>query len=267
MPWQDRLFLALSGVQHRIRSFQAPLPSHPFFSELQSAVFEKARHDTHSFWPLEALRTEWKHSQEKLGVKDLGAGSHTIQKSQRPVAKMARHSLSPAWFSRLLHFLITHYQLTTVAELGTSLGLNSLYLHQALPPHGELHTFEGCPNTLAWAQKHFDGWNASRIHTHLGNLDITWPVFLANNPTLDLVYLDANHREAPTVKYFEACLPYLSSRAIVVVDDLYWSSGMHRAWQRISQHPQVQIAIDLFEGGLLFFDPNLPKTHLRYHLR
>ena len=84
---------------------------------------------------------------------------------------------------------------------------------------------------------------------------------------MELIYLDANHREAPTLRYFQQALPHLHPQGIMVLDDIHWSRGMYRAWQQIIQHPQVRISIDLFEAGLLFFDPSLPKAQLRWRVK
>jgi hypothetical protein len=37
----------------------------------------------------------------------------------------------------------------------------------------------------------------------------------------------------------------------VVFDDIRWSEGMLRAWQNLTVHPRVRLAIDMFQVGLV----------------
>jgi len=52
----------------------------------------------------------------------------------------------------------------------------------------------------------------------------------------------------------------------LVFDDIHWSQEMNEAWEQIKLHPQVQVTIDLFQLGIVFFKKELSKEHfvLRY---
>ena len=49
----------------------------------------------------------------------------------------------------------------------------------------------------------------------------------------------------------------------MVIDDIYWSSDMEKAWQIIKENPLVMSTIDLFEFGIVFFNSDLNKKHYR----
>jgi hypothetical protein len=60
-------------------------------------------------------------------------------------------------------------------------------------------------------------------------------------------------------------IPYLSERAIVVFDDISWSSGMKQAWKYIANHSKIGIAVDLQEIGICMLD-NQQKQKRLYSL-
>ena len=70
--------------------------------------------------------------------------------------------------------------------------------------------------------------------------------------------------------YFEKLLPSCSHQGLIIVDDIYWSAGMTRAWQMIKSHPQVTLTIDLYDIGIVSINPALSKenfTYIPYHYK
>jgi hypothetical protein len=63
------------------------------------------------------------------------------------------------------------------------------------------------------------------------------------------------------MRYFEACLARRTDASVFIIDDIYWSPEMVKAWQAICRHPDVTISIDLFQLGLIFFRRHQPKQH------
>ena len=262
MSFLQRLHPVWAAVRHAFVGKPSQRLSHPFLRELHSQVIAPALKPIPEFAPLENLREQWLQDQTTITITDYGAGSKHHQGPERKISNLARHSLTPARFSQLLALLIRHLGITQVAELGTSLGLNSLYLSKAIGTNGHLTTFEGCPNLAQRAKTLFAG--NSQITVIPGNLDTTWPTFLQSTKPLQLIYFDANHRLAPTLHYFEACLSHLTEHAVLVFDDIHWSSEMEQAWRQIKQHPKVRLTLDVYEAGLVFLGPNLPTGH--YHI-
>ena len=79
---------------------------------------------------------------------------------------------------------------------------------------------------------------------------------------LDLLFLDANHRYQATLTYFNTSLKFIHKRSVMIIDDIHWSSQMTKAWNEIIQNQRVTLSLDLFQAGVLFFDPELKKEHL-----
>ncbi|WAC13643.1 O-methyltransferase [Dyadobacter pollutisoli] len=238
-------YLLRSGNEHAIHS--------PFLFELYTQVISAKKDDNPDYVALKSLRKELLRSQEEIAILDLGAGSRVNKSNLRKISTIARNAEKPAKFGRLFNRLIQRLQPQTILELGTSLGLTTLYMAKA-KPDADIITFEGCPETAKKAQHHFDSSNAANIEIVLGNIDHTLPETLKRmNKVLDFAYFDANHRFEPTVRYFEECLPYIQNDSVFIFDDIYWSEGMTQAWEQIKAHPQVTLTVDLFWIGLVFF--------------
>lgn len=209
---------------------------------------------------VEALRKRLQKSKATIEVHDLGAGSKRSRSRRRAIAQIARHTLMPPRKARLLYRLVRYFEPVRILELGTSLGITTLHLAKA-NPRAKVHTLEGCPQTLAYARAHFEELDCQNIQTHLGDIATTLPEVLKALPRLDFLLLDANHRYAPTLSYFEQCLPRLHENSLVILDDIYWSAEMTRAWHTLRSRPEVSTSIDLFDLGLLFFHWKHPKQH------
>lgn len=206
---------------------------------------------------IEALKTSLLHDSEMLQLIDLGAGSRISKNASRSVSSITKHASTPSKFSRFLLRLIEKYDCTEVVELGTSLGLNTLYISKASKVN--ITTLEGDPTIAQKAQGHFNEFNRTNIKVVVGNIDKTLQNVINSYQSIDLAYIDANHRYEPTLRYFEALLTKTHERSIIVIDDIHWSKQMAQAWKEIKTHRKVSVSVDIFDAGILFFDPKLEK--------
>ena len=237
----------------------------PFLFSLYTDVIRVKSRSSASFVAIQALRKQLRRSRETITITDLGAGSKVNAfrpglARQRTIGDIARNSQKPARFGRLLFRLIQRFQATTVLDLGTSLGITTAYMAEATKPWGgRVITFEGCPETASVARQNFSHLNLDTIVSIVGNLDETLPAQLAQLPSPDFVFFDANHRYEPTVRYFETCLKNSHNDTVFVFDDIHWSAEMEQAWAYIQKHPSVRVTVDLFWVGLVFFRHEQPK--------
>jgi predicted O-methyltransferase YrrM len=225
----------------------------PFVFDFIQTVLHDARH-FYAFDDIEQVRTAALQNQQVLNVTDFGAGSHTGAGHQRTVASIMKHAARTPAQGRFLFRLMQRYGYSTVVELGTSLGMGTSYLASANAA-ARIHTLEGCSNIAAQAQQHFNALQLKNIHSTQGNFDDTLLSVLQNIPSLDVFFVDGNHREEPTLRYFTMALPYMHEQGVMIFDDIHWSRGMQAAWEQIKQHPRVRLSLDLFYVGLVFFDP------------
>lgn len=201
---------------------------------------------------VEALRNSLLNNQRELEVLDLGAGSGHSSSNRRSIAAIAKHAAKPRKLAQLLYRMVAHYRPQTLVELGTSLGISSAYLALARP-ESSLITIEGSPAIAAAAADNFRQISTGNIHQVTGHFDERLPEVLQQLSTVDFAFVDGNHRQAPTIRYFEALLEKTGNNSILVFDDIHWSREMEAAWEQIKAHPSVRCTIDLFFIGIVLF--------------
>lgn len=214
------------------------------------------------YLPIEQIRQQLLQSKAKVTIVDLGAGSHINKDRVKEVRQIAKNALKSPKMAQLIYRLVAHLEPKNLIELGTCLGITSLYLHKA-NPSAQLITIEGCKEIADVASKNFDMLDAENINLLVGNFDEVLPEVLAKEQKTDFVFIDGNHTEEATLRYFDWILPKAYDKTVIVFDDIYWSEGMISAWKKIKQHPQVSITIDLFWIGLVFFKKDQVKEDFK----
>ncbi|MTI29663.1 class I SAM-dependent methyltransferase [Cytophagales bacterium RKSG123] len=231
----------------------------PFAYRLYTSVI-KRKEQYPIFEDIEKSRKELLADQREISFSELGAGSKVNPRKKRQIKDIARNSLTPAKFSELLFRLVAHFKPHIILELGTSLGINTLYLAK-VRKEVKVITFEGCPETAAISQELFQKHSSENIEVITGDISATLPPFINQVEKVDFVYFDANHRLEPTLNYFNICLSKAHTNSIFIFDDIHWSREMEEAWKQIKENPKVTMTMDLFNSGLVFFDPDLKKQH------
>jgi caffeoyl-CoA O-methyltransferase len=116
---------------------------------------------------------------------------------------------------RLLELLVWAAGPRRVLEIGTFSGHGTLSMAAALPPDGHIDTCELDPERAAVAQEHVDRspW-ASQVTIHVGPAAAT---IEALPGSFDFVFMDAD--KDGYIGYYEAVLPRLSERGLIVADN------------------------------------------------
>ena len=235
----------------------------PFFFDFYINVLKNRSHDER-FQEIEKTRERLLTNSLELEVYDLGAGSTHFTKSKRVLSKIAATSLSPATLCSLYHRILKFQKAERVVELGTSLGITTLYL--AADPTIRVTTFEGSPSIADIALTNFESFNTTNIKLIEGNIDSTLYDFLQNPAKINFALIDANHRYEPTLRYFTALSKRMSKKGIIIIDDIHHTNEMSKAWNELKSHDLVYGSIDLFRCGILFFDIDLTKQHFVWSL-
>lgn len=102
-------------------------------------------------------------------------------------------------------------------------------------------------------QKNVEKLSITNIKLTEGNFDYSLPNALKSIGTLDLAFVDGNHRKKPTLQYFKLLSDRINTSSILIFDDIHWSREMEEAWESIKVHTSVKMTIDLFFMGLVFF--------------
>lgn len=195
---------------------------------------------------------------------DLGAGSSDKGGGlvTRSVSRMARISSRKYREGELLHRLCLSLQPSVCLELGTHLGISTLYQFSAIP-ESHFVTIEGAKAVALLARQTWSYYGTENSpDLQVGNFDEILPKLLDDGLRPDYVLIDGNHRHEPTVSYARQLIDRMAGKGVIVFDDIYWSEEMQAAWQTIISWPEVRLSIDLFQFGIVCLDQNEPEQHL-----
>ena len=125
---------------------------------------------------------------------------------------------------RFLEFLVFLAQPRLVLEIGTYSGYSALSMAGALPQGGRIITCELLDEHADVAERHIAAAGlADRIELHRGPAIDT--IATLDGP-FDLVFIDAD--KPGYLGYYEAVLPKLAERGLIVVDNVLWSGRVAR---------------------------------------
>ncbi len=231
----------------------------PFVFDLMRQVFD-ANDKFYAFEAIELIRKKLILDNRKIEINDLGAGSKKGNHKTKTVSQIVKSASKPPKYGQLLFRLANYFQVTNALEIGTSLGISTAYIAKARKT-AEIITLEGDTNIARIAKENFKKLKLNNVTLVEGNFDKTLPQILENKTKLDFVFFDGNHTEKSTLNYFNQCLSKTHNNTIFVFDDIYWSEGMTKAWEKIKNHHKVTTTIDVFQMGIVFFKKELPKQH------
>ena len=201
---------------------------------------------------VEALRDRLLNDHTIVEIEDFGAGSMMGKKNRRSISSIAKNAAKPKKFGQLLFRTIKYYQPKTILELGTSLGITTSYLTLA-KPDARLITMEGSKEIADVAKRNFRNLDNRNIEIIEGNFDNALSSVVGGLLTVDFAFIDGNHRQEPTERYFKELLAKTNNNSILVFDDIHWSGEMEAAWEAIKNNAAVSCSIDLFFIGIVFF--------------
>lgn len=210
------------------------------------------------------IQKSLRKNDRRVEYTDLGAGSAESGGGMvsRTMSQMAKVSSRKYREGELLHRLCSFLQPTVCLELGTHLGLSTLYQFSAVP-ESRFVTVEGAKAIALLARQTWSYYGTENTpELHVGNFDTILPSLLSSGLKPDYVLVDGNHRYEPTISYARQLIDVMAGAGAIVFDDIYWSEGMKKAWEEIISWPEVRLSIDLFQFGIVFLNPESEKTDL-----
>ncbi|MCB0481374.1 MAG: class I SAM-dependent methyltransferase [Flavobacteriales bacterium] len=243
--------LAIDYLQYLIKSKDEHGVHSPFVYNLVTQVLYD-RTPFYAFHQLDAVRNQLLADNSQIVVEDFGAGSHKLKSNHRKIKDIAKTSLSSTKFSELYFKLVNRFQANTILELGTSLGLTTSYLAKA-NSKAKVYTIEGSSSLANYSNNVFKRQKIENIELRIGQFDeVLEPLLTEIQESVDFVFIDGNHQEEATLKYFNLVIEKCHNESIIVFDDIRWSRGMLSAWNRIKADDRVTVSLDLFFVGIVF---------------
>lgn len=191
-------------------------------------------------------------------------------KDTAKVSEICSKAASKQKWCRFLYGIAKRLENPTVLEIGTNLGISGTYLLEAIKnKNGVFTTMEGLPQLCKIASEQFETiTDSNNFKVVQGLYDQTFPGVVKDASKYNLLFIDGNHKKAPTLQYFNDIKSNIKSPAIFVFDDIYWSAEMKAAWNIIKEDTQVNFTIDLYEQGIAIIDTNesIKNKHFSLHL-
>lgn len=255
------LFTIRSFISHWLDAVDDHSIHSPFFFEFFNVVQDRT--PIPGAEEIESVRLKLLNNPFPIEMTQLGAGAIPLSGKEK-LSDISAKSLAPPQIAELYARIINYLKAETVIELGTSLGITTLYM--ALKNDVQVVTLEGNKASADIALTNFEFFDKKNITMVHGNIDKTLREALFNIRKVDFVLIDANHRYEPTMRYFELVSKRVKEKSIMVIDDIHHSPEMAKAWKEICSHELVYGSIDLFRCGILFFEPSLGKQHFVWEL-
>lgn len=210
-------------------------------------------------------RKEYRKDRRVISVNDLGSGSLKIGSRERKISDIVKYASVRPSYGALISRLASIVEGRTIIEMGTSLGIGTMYLSLGAPS-SRIVTIEGCDNTASIAKENFERRNLSNIESVTGNFDDVLEDVLKKSGEIGLVYIDGNHRSEALLRYIDQIYKYINEDTIIIVDDIHYSRDMEYGWNCLKESNSVVISIDVRQMGLLFFRKGIKKQNfvIRY---
>lgn len=255
------LFIASRYISYRLKAKTRHGIHSPFVFDFVSNVLnDKSEHP--EYQQVEKLRGLLLRNPNLVEVIDFGAGKGRAKYSTslRRVKDIAARSGIPVKQGRLLHRMVKYYKPKVILEMGTSVGISSMYQISAAPDSTFL-AMEGCASTAEFAEKNLKALGATATEFIVGNFDVVLPDLMKRTGVIDFAFIDGNHTKKGTLSYFNRLEKHAANDSVFVFHDIHWSPEMEEAWETIRKHESVRVSIDLFWMGIVFFRRELGRQH------
>ena len=202
-------------------------------------------------------------SNQLIETLDLGKGSTITYVRKRKVSEIAKNSSVSKKIGKIIHNLSKFNRAKNILEIGTSLGISTVYLSTA-DMSSKVITLEGCENTSNIALNNFNRFNLDNINLIKGNFSYTLDEALEKTDSFDIIFFDGNHSKKDTIDYFYKCLKKINQKSIFIFDDINWSIEMNSAWDQIVKNDLVTLSFTFLRVGVLFFNKDLKKKNYNF---
>ena len=235
----------------------------PFVFDLVARVFRNKINPA-IVLNIENIRKKRNTDKRRIHVADLGAGSVRMKNNLKRISDITKYSAVPAKYCSLLANMAQEFGNNSIVELGTSLGLSTMYM-AAQRPDTVVYTIEGCPVLSKIAEENFNIAGLENIRLLNGSFDDKLPELIDNGVNPGLVFIDGNHRKEPVLKYFARITEMINMDSVVIIDDIHLSEEMEEAWSVIRKMKNVSFTIDIFRMGMVFFRKGM--NHFDYIIK
>ncbi len=198
----------------------------------------------------------YRHNHQAIQVKDFGAGSKKLGRT-RKINSIFKNSSSKGVYADLLFRISAHYPISTILELGTSLGVGTLHMHLG-NKKAKITTLEACPETRRIALE-----NSLKEIPQVTSELTTFDDYLSTHTpkAFDFIFVDGHHDGTALLNYLSVLEAWSHDETIFILDDIRWSEDMFDAWNQIVKNGNYHLTMDLFRMGIVMKRTHQEKEH------
>jgi predicted O-methyltransferase YrrM len=194
-------------------------------------------------------------------LSEIGAGSWS-KNNRRSLKQLAKTSGTSNKYLALFEGMIKYFEYKRFLELGTCCGITSA-LFASLNENTEVTTIEANRERYIVAKSFFEHLNLDSIELINGYFNEELLHLIKNQRKYDFIYIDGDHTYDSTMANFKNALQLIDEDGVIVLDDIFWSPGMTKAWHNIVRDDFAVLTIDLYRMGIVFPYRKQAKQHFR----
>jgi predicted O-methyltransferase YrrM len=161
----------------------------------------------------------------------------------------------------LLFRLTNYFQPERILQIGTTMGLSTLYL-SSYKPGLTCVSLETVPEYTPISRWVYEKGARTAIDLRAGDCRTTLPPALERLGKVDFVYFNI-WKEMFPLWLFDACLKYAHDETVFVFEGVRANKQMRIFWATVCEHPRISASIDLYSAGIVLFNKNLHKQNYR----
>ena len=219
----------------------------PFVFDLITNVIEE-KHVYYAFNDIDSIRMQLLQNERLIQYRDRRI---TVKKAVK------RYGISQKE-GEFLFRLANHYKPRTILSIGSSIGLAPLYLTRY---DSSVHciTLECEQDFVEIANHFFSKEKNPTLKIKTGAYQALLSESIDELRQIGCVFIGKDIEVYDWDKVFDHCLPFVHDTTFFVLAGIRSSTEKQHYWTQFRQHPSVTVAIDLYDLGLLFFQPKLHK--------
>jgi len=213
------------------------------------------------FHKISDYRKRLRSENGKFTFNEFGAGNRLGTRQKKTVRKIAKKSATSKRNGKKLYKLVDFFDPEIIIEMGTSLGIGTLYICHAAKGK-KIVTIDANKDVQEIARREIQKKGFNNIDFVNATFDdVVEKVLKLTKEKKTLVFIDGNHRYSPTLKYFDLCLKHLADGSVLIFDDIHWSKGMQQAWEKIIRSDKIKFTMDMFYLGLTIIGKKEIQSH------
>ncbi|MDH6389108.1 putative O-methyltransferase YrrM [Parabacteroides sp. PFB2-12] len=164
----------------------------------------------------------------------------------------------------LLFRLTHHFRSERILQVGSSMGISTLYLTSYAPALSCV-SLEPEPALATIAQWVYQEAARTPIDQRTGDFSTQLEAVLQSYDSFDFLFFSGKDEQYDTLEVFNRCKQHLAPTGVCVIDAIHKSKKHLAAWKAICDLPEVTVTLDLYSVGIVFLNPQWYKRNYKIY--